>query len=661
MAWLDEHKQEVDALNVFPVPDGDTGTNMYLTAQQALKDLQSHLRGSRGSVSVGEVAEVIAQGALMGARGNSGVILSQLLRGFARELAGHSQLYELLLAQSAQAAVRKAYQAVMKPVEGTILTVARETANWAADHARLRPGMEAMLEGMWRRAEAALANTPRQLAVLREAGVVDSGGKGLVYLIEGALRCLQSGELGVSVAPDVTRAVPSRAGRRRGTEPESAVMTGPASVVGPVPEPAGMADRRISGLLSEQTTQQALRYRYCTEFLIRGEHLEPDVLRSHLSRMDGDSLLVVGEPELVKVHIHVNDPGLVLSYCGQFGELLEIGIHNMAVQSEARSAHILEKAAAAGSPDPRLLSHGAGHAATPLPGTPTASAGALPSAEAQPAAGPAAETQPTAPAAPAVADSTAHARAEGDSRQEAGREQPAGSPGRADAVAPGEPADETVPAAGVVAVAAGQGMEDIFLSLGADQVVRGGQTMNPSAQDLVAAIQAVRAREVIVLPNNGNVILTAQQACRLAGRPARIVASSSMQQGIAALLAYNRMQDAQANVSAMEAAARKVHSGEVTYAVRGSRLNGFNIQEHDIIGILDGNIVAVADSPEAVVEQMVKGIASSCEIITLYRGADVREEDAQALVERLHSSFPDLEVEQYYGGQPVYFYLLSGE
>lgn len=562
-AWLGQNKEAVNALNVFPVPDGDTGTNMYLTLVTALREVEK-VKGN----SVARVAEAAAQGSLMGARGNSGVIVSQFFRGFAQGVNGRDRLTAGEFAKACQMAVQRAYRAVMKPTEGTILTVAREGAKAAWEAYRQGGGILDVCRAGLAQARRTLAMTPQMLPVLREARVVDAGGKGLVIGIEAAIRALEDPSLAWGQAP-----VPSAE-----KEELEAITVGARQ-------------------LSAESTQESLRFRYCTEFLVRGEGLSADEIKEGLLA-EGDSLLVVGDPALVKVHIHTNHPGRVLEFCGARGELLEIKINNMAEQNRELTAGEGNGAAAQGKGRPAGNDSNSVNTSVGLQ-TPVFS---LPSIQ---------------------------------------------------------PLERKTAA---VAVVAGDGLKEIFHSLGATSTVAGGQTMNPSTEELLAAVEACPCGQVIILPNNSNVILTARQVIELTSKKVYVVPTKTVPQGIAALLVFNPEKDATENGAAMERALGQVKTGEVTYAVRNSRVNGVEIQEMDIIGLYDGEIKVVGKSPEevalALVDQMVD---EGTEVITVYYGQEVEESRGRSLAGEIKARHGGHEVEVHYGGQPLYYYLLSVE
>lgn len=529
---LEENKGTVDALNVFPVPDGDTGTNMSLTLSAASREVQK-----APEHSASQVAEAAALGSLMGARGNSGVILSQLFRGFSRGLEGKGRVSPLDLAWAFQEGVTTAYKAVMKPVEGTILTVARESARAALASARQGGDILTVMEAAYQQAEQALAKTPELLPVLKKAGVVDSGGKGLVFIFSGYLEAL------------------------RGTERSRKDVS-----------PAKTVDFTISEEMAD------IRFPYDTEFLIRGSGLGLDRIRETLAQW-GDCLLVVGTPDLVKIHIHTDNPGRVLDYCVRQGELIQIEIKNMKEQHEDLKA---------------TAQHG-------------------------------------------------------DSGSEASED--------------GEPASEDVEAgAAVVAIAAGEGLGEIFRSLGVSEIVHGGQTMNPSTQDLLEAIAKVKTKTVFVLPNNKNIILTAQQAAELTDKDVRVVPTKFVPQGIAAMLAWQADADVDKNLKAMTRAIESIQTGEVTYAVRTTQFGDLEIKEGDILGLWNGQIKSIGREPEEVLKELLgRMMEQGGEVVTIYSGNGVPEEKSAALVDELRKQYSDCEIELHYGGQPLYYYLFSVE
>lgn len=521
---LTAQKDLVDSLNVFPVPDGDTGTNMALTLQAAAREVQK-----LNSEVLGEVIHKAANGALMGARGNSGVILSQLLRGFAQGIGNKATINSKDMAHAFQAAVDMAYKGVMKPIEGTILTVAREAAKAAQDNCRRISSVEELLKLTIRQAKATLDQTPNMLPVLKQVGVVDAGGKGLVVILEGALSALTGEEIGL--------------------EPETAPLTMEAIQGIEIVDDIDLAD---------------IKFHYCTEFIIKGQNLPLDSIKVALEPL-GDSMMVVGTEDVAKVHIHSNHPGQVLEICLGYGTLHEIKIGNMVEQHQELQTNQVQQ-------------------------------------------------------------------------QEASK------------------------AYGLVAVAVGEGMCRIFKSLGVDQIVEGGQTANPSIEDIVKAISAVNAERVFVLPNNKNIILAAEQAKDLVEKEVIVIPTRSVTQGIAALVAFDGQADVQTNQERMVQGAGRVVTGEVTYAVRDSKFEDRDVREGDILGLGDGKLKVVGKEISDVVGELVAQIMPEHgEILTIFYGQDVSEEEARNVVQMLEEAFPDCEVELHLGGQPLYYYIFSIE
>jgi len=521
--YLENRKSIVDSLNVFPVPDGDTGTNMSLTMASAARAAQQ-----KNDQGIGEVAKTVSYGALMGARGNSGVILSQLLAGFAKRAEGNTNLDARGLAEALESAVQTAYQAVMNPVEGTILTVSKEAAKSAVAAATHDPAatIENVLKAALQGALAALEKTPSMLPVLKQAGVVDAGGQGFVYILEGMLKVL-SGEEEVQTVQ---------------YEPEAKKET-------PQVEFAGIPE-------------ESLEYQYCTEFILKKKEndLQLDGIRSFLSDK-GDCLLVVGTPETSKIHIHTNHPGRVLDYCTDLGSLHEIQIHNMSEQSQEMQMKA------------RAVKH-----------------------------------------------------------------------------------------LGIIGVTMGSGLVDIFKSLGVDVVISGGQTMNPSTQDFLEAIDKILAEEVLILPNNGNVILAAEQAAKVSKKPVQVVKTRSIPQGIAALMAFNGESDLVQNALKMEEAGKQVITVEVTYAVRDAKYDGHEIAKGQILGLVNDKLTVVGNTVETVVDELITGqLREEHELMTIYYGEDITEEQARQLVEGLAAKYPNVDFELHQGGQPLYHYLISLE
>jgi uncharacterized protein len=554
-AWLERSADAVNALNVFPVPDGDTGTNMLLTMRAALEGASRAKTGEAG-----DVFRAIAQGAVMGARGNSGVILSQVIAGLARGAEGAATLDGARLARAFMEGATTAYRAVTRPVEGTILTVARAAGDGALEvlaYHRSPTGID-VLEAAHVAAQQAVERTPEQLPVLRQAGVVDAGGEGYRLLLEGMLRTLR-GEPLDSAAP--------------------ATITLPDTV-------AHVQSADAAAIPTEE-------WGYCTQFIIRGPALDVERMREELQELAA-SALVVGDEELVRVHGHTDDPGQLLTYAVRYGRLQRISIEDMDAQHDEwlRSQVVV----AAGE-----LDHGGG-AAPDAGSVDAASESAVPETE-----------------------------------------------------------------VGTVAIVPGDGLKAVFESLGAGAVVPGGQTMNPSAQDILQAARRTRARAVIVLPNNGNVVMTAQQAARVAevdGAAPRllVVPSKTIPQGIAAQLAFSGDASPEENVAAMTEAAGAVRTVEVTRATRSVHLDGMNVHAGDMLGLLDDQLVAAGHDPlDTAREALAKAGAATAELITLYSGMDVPAEDADRFAAGLREAFPAATIELVSGGQPHYDYLISVE
>ena len=529
-AWLERHSEAINALNVFPVPDGDTGTNMLLTMQAALNEVDTSPDHSAATI-----ARYIAHGALMGARGNSGVILSQILRGIAATLDNKESFDSSDFAAAIAAGSDVAYQGVIEPVEGTILTVVRKAAEAAVAAASRRNDLVYVLEETVAAARDSVVETQYLLDVLEEAGVVDAGGQGLLVILEGMLRLLK-GEAIVAAASSQAIAAPP----------------------------------------TLEAGEQAMTYGYCTEFIIQGRGMDLEEVRGFITTI-GDSALVVGDEYLIRVHVHTFNPGRVLEYATSQGVLHKIKIDNMQDQHQ----HFLD------------LTH---HEALP---------------------------------AQAVEEPT--------------------------------PAEELANLA-VVAVAPGKGLERVFKSLGASAIVSGGQTMNPSTEELLRAIESMSADHVIVLPNNKNVVMAAQQTQPLSSKHVVVVPTKTVPQGIAAMLALNYQADAEANAQAMERATRGVQTAEVTRAVRPASINGLQVTEGDTIGLLNGDLTTSGHDITDVVLDLLSGMpVDDYEVVTVYYGEDVSRAEAEALGKTIEERFPDQEVEVIDGGQPHYFYILSAE
>ena len=538
---LGNQAEYVNSLNVFPVPDGDTGTNMGMTIENGAKAV-----ADQAATSVGQVGQILSKGLLMGARGNSGVITSQLFRGFGQAIKDKEELDGKALAEAFQSGVEVAYKAVMKPVEGTILTVSRGAATAALKKAETTNDavevMQATLDG----AKAALAKTPEMLPVLKEVGVVDSGGQGLVFIYEGFLSALT----GDYIASEEFQATPANMSEMINAEHHK-------SVAGHV-------------------ATEDIKFGYCTEIMValrKGptyvKDFDYDGFRNYLNEL-GDSLLVVNDDEIVKVHVHTEDPGLVMQEGLKYGALVKVKVDNMRGQHEAQ----LEK--------------------------------------------------------------------------EAGQE----------AVAPATPAKDF----GLIAVVAGDGLAEIFKSQGVDVIISGGQTMNPSTEDIVKAIDCLNAKNIIILPNNKNIFMAAQSAAEVVDLLTAVIESRTIPQGLTSLLAFNPENSLEDNVAAMTASLSDVVSGSLTLAVRDTSIDGLEIHKDDILGMVDGKIlVSDPDMESALLATLDKMIDEDSEIVTIYIGQDGQKELVEKLTATLEDKYEEIEVEVHQGDQPVYPYLLSVE
>ncbi|HOT93123.1 MAG TPA: DAK2 domain-containing protein [Anaerolineae bacterium] len=542
LVWLREHQAEVNALNVFPVPDGDTGTNMTLTMTSAWNEITELEEDN-----VGYLASKVAHGALMGARGNSGVILSQILRGFARSLDSKACMSAADIALAMNEAKETAYKGVVKPVEGTILTVIREVAEEAAVVAKETSDLRYMFERLVQRAESAVARTPQLLAVLRQAGVVDAGGRGLSIVLEGMLRHLKGQTVAEFARPEVAATVA-----------EHPAVTAHA-------------------FTTEEVTFDE-NYPYDVQFILVGADMNVAEIRATIEAM-GDSALVVGDPHTIKVHVHVLDPGIPISYGAKCGSLRDVVVEDMQAQYQAFVA-----------------------------GRETSA------------------TRPPVAPVPFVA------------------------------------AAEEAPRIGVVTVAAGEGLKKVFRSLGATGIVEGGQTMNPSTAQILEAIEQSPSEYIIVLPNNKNILMAAQQAAEVSRKQVAVVPTRSIPQGVSALLTLDQQATLDSNVAAMLRNAKEVITGEITWATRDVELNGVEVHEGDAIGLLDGELVVDAQSFDDAVFWLLAGVdLEDRELVTVYYGKDVNVSQAQDLVDRLRDTYPELEFEVVEGGQPHYPYIISIE
>jgi len=524
--WLAANHEEVNRLNVFPVPDGDTGTNMLLTLQSAVEDVKES-----NAAEVSKIAKLASHGSLMGARGNSGVILSQIFRGFARAVEGKGSLTPAELATAFEEAANAAYRAVNKPTEGTILTVAREAGRAAATAASSpEASVPRVIAAAAAGARAAVLKTPSQLQILRDAGVVDAGGYGLQLILEGMLKSMEESE----------------------------------------PAPSSIAETRRPASPASQVSLDLPEggWGYCTEFLIEGDNLDTELIRGQIESL-GNSVLVVGEPELVKVHVHTDDPTSVINLAGGYGKLLKLNVGDMSTQHR----RILETAGAA--------------------------SGARP------------------------------ARANG---------------------------------VGLVAVVAGRGLVEIFKGLGVDAIIEGGQTMNPSTKDMLTAIESVPYDEVLLLPNNGNVIAAAKQVVGLTKKKLHVVETHSVPQGVSAVVAFRPERPGDENLRAMKAEAERVQTIEVTHAVRDTRSNGVRVKKGDVIGLINDRLEFAGDDyPEVVKKALGKLGPDAYELVTVYRGEQASDDELARLESEIRMNYPGLEVEVQQGDQQHYPFILSVE
>lgn len=534
-ANLEAKKEFINELNVFPVPDGDTGTNMTLTILSAAKEVKA-----LENPDMVAIAKAISSGSLRGARGNSGVILSQLLRGFTKEIREHKEIDTITLAKACERATATAYKAVMKPKEGTILTVAKGASQKAAELAETTEDLDTFISEVINYAQEVLEKTPEMLPVLKEAGVVDSGGQGLLEVMRGAYDAFQGKEIDYS-------AIEASAGTK-------------------MVKPSEQAETEI-------------KFGYCTEFIIMLEKeftaKDETEFKAYLESI-GDSIVCVADDDIVKIHVHTNDPGLAIQRALTYGQLSRMKIDNMREEHQERLIKDAEKLAAQ-------------------------------QAEAKKA----------------------------------------------------EPRKEV----GFIAVSIGEGMNEIFRELGADYIIEGGQTMNPSTEDMLNAIDQVNAEHIFILPNNKNIILAANQAQTLTeDKDIIVVPSKTVPQGITAIINYMPDADAQTNLEAMIEGIGNVKTGQVTYAVRDTHIDNKEIHEGDIMGIGDSGILAVGQSVEETTKEMLAQLVDEdTELISLYYGQDVQEESAENFAQEIEDLYPDVDVDVHSGGQPIYYYVLSVE
>ena len=520
---LENHRDIVDRLNVFPVPDGDTGTNMSLTMNAAVEELNG-----LKEKTIANVGKTVSKGSLMGARGNSGVILSQLLRGFASAVEEKKVLDVFDFAHAMSKAAHMAYKAVIKPIEGTILTVAREAGEYALELVKEEISIVDFFEKLVERANESLENTPNLLDALKEANVVDSGGKGLVLIYEGMYGAL---------------------------------------VGNPIPRGENRYFETSEEMHFKKSEAVDIKYAYCTEFILKSKSIGSDQMRTLMEGM-GDSMVAASDGDLIKVHIHTNEPGTVLQMALEHGELVKIKIENMRVQHES---NILE----------------------------------------------------------------------------------------AEAVVPVKAEKKKYY---IVAVASGEGMASIFGDFGVDVVIEGGQTMNPSTSDFLNAIESANAENIIIFPNNKNIIMAANQAKEMSGENVIVIPTKNIPQAFSAMVEFDPDEDALENEKNMADAIGYVNVGQVTFSVRDTSLKGKDIKKGDIIGIVDGEIDVCAETVQYGAVNTAKSmIDDDTEIVSVFYGKDVSQEEANSLVSELEKEYEDIEFEVYYGGQPVYYYIISAE
>ncbi|MDY6230868.1 DAK2 domain-containing protein [Peptostreptococcus porci] len=534
---LQNNKELIDKLNVFPVPDGDTGTNMSLTIAAAIKELNKVENDN-----LSEIGKALSKGSLMGARGNSGVILSQIIRGISKSVEGKNELGIDEFAKALKSGSDTAYKAVIKPIEGTILTVVRESGEFAVKNVKKNKSFIEFFEKVLIEANKSLEKTPELLKNLKDAGVVDSGGKGLVCLYEGMLSALKGKIVDLQ---------------------ESDKIDSVQSIANDYVETQGELD---------------IKFGYCTEFILESENADPEKIRDIMLKY-GDSLVVVGYDGVIKVHVHSNEPGNVLQEALKFGQLLTIKIENMRYQHE------------------NLI----------------------------------------------IPDDDQESNSKLASQ---------------DKVIVNE---ESKPF-GFITTTMGKGLAGIFEEFGVDIVIEGGQTMNPSTEDFINAINMVNADNIFILPNNGNVIMAANQAKEISEKNIYVVPTKNIPQGIGCLVSFDPDSDADSNMENFDEVLSNIKSGEITFAVRDTIMDGIEVNEGDVIGITGKSLISSGKDIAEVTKEVVRNMADEdSDIITLYYGEDVEEDDARLLAETIQEEYEDVDVELYYGGQPLYYYLISVE
>lgn len=525
---LEQQKEYVNSLNVFPVPDGDTGTNMSMTFRAAVKELEN-----KGIKSLGDASKKLAKGALMGARGNSGVILSQILRGISKGLEGKDEADSVEFAYALSEGAKSAYKAVMRPTEGTILTVVRGAAESAV--ASTKTDVTELLEEVCTQAKIVLDKTPEMLPALKKAKVVDSGGMGLLIILQGFYEALNK---------DIKATI----------------------------EEYHKAAENVSA--ANNLVDHEIKYGYCTEFIVLGDSSKADAFKKEINEL-GDSMIVVGYEDVIKVHIHTNDPGLVLSKAVQLGELSKIKIDNM--REEHRSLLVSE-------------------------------------------------------------ESYAHEVHEDTTVEE-------------------EPKKY-----GFISVAAGEGIKNIFLDLGVDYVIEGGQTMNPSTQDIIECVGKLNAENIFILPNNKNIIMAASQAAEISDKNLIVLPTKTIPQGISCLTMFNPEAEVEDNIEEMKDVIETVSTGSITYAVRDTEMDGIEIKEGNILGLLEGKIKEVGQDVYEVTYKLIEHMVNEeSSLITLFYGNECDRSKAEELKNSLEDRYPDLDIQSYDGEQPLYYFIISVE
>ena len=527
---LELQSEYVNSLNVFPVPDGDTGTNMSMTFRAAVKEIEG-----MDNKNIGEVSKKLAKGALMGARGNSGVILSQILRGISKGLEGKEEADASEFANALLEGSKSAYKAVMRPTEGTILTIVRTAGEVAV--ALKEDNITELMREVCRESKIMLDKTPEMLPALKKAKVVDSGGMGLLIILQGMQEALENGLKVTTGTPQTVKSSVAKAQR------------------------------------SETMSEEDIKFGYCTEFIILGDSNHAEEFKSKVINK-GDSLVVVGYEDVIKVHIHTNNPGKVLEEAVKFGELSKIKIDNMREEHREMLEGMYEEAA---------------------------------------------ETE--------------------------------------ESVAAGE-----FKKYAFISVAMGEGMKNIFKDLGVDYVIEGGQTMNPSTQDMLEAIEKLNAEHIFILPNNKNIIMAANQAAEISDKDIRVIPTKTIPQGITCITMFNPEADVEENTEELKEAMEMVKTTSVTYAVRDTEVDGKEIKEGNILGLVEGKIKEVGEDPYKVAEDLIDSLVDEdSELITIFYGKDCEEEKVDALIEKLEGKYEDLDVQCYKGEQPLYYFIMSVE